>query len=60
MGYLSGIALALDKDFWGQPGSNALDSASVYLWMDNYCRANPLKDIADGGELLFQERTRGK
>ena len=45
-------------DFWGQPGVNILENESVYLWMDNYCRNNPLKDMDDGAESLFWERIR--
>ena len=59
VGYLSGLAVASDKNFWGRQGVNLLDNASAYLWIDNYCRANPLKSIDDGGIALFLERTRG-
>ena len=31
------------------------DSESVYLWMDKYCRQNPLKDLADGMAILTSE-----
>ena len=60
IGFLSGLAMATGKEFWGKPNVNLLDNGSVYLWMDNYCRANPLKDIDDGGIELFIERTKGK
>ena len=56
LGYLSGIALGANQNFWGQQGVNSLDNESVHLWMDNYCRANPLKDVGDGGIALFLER----
>ena len=56
-GYLSGIALGSGREFW-KKDSGELDYESVALWMDNYCKANPLKNIGDGGSLLFQERTK--
>ena len=56
--FLSGLAAGRDMDFWGQPGVNILENESVYLWMDNYCRNNPLKDMDDGAESLFWERIR--
>jgi hypothetical protein len=27
----------------------------VFLWMDNYCKTNPLKTVGDGGWVLFKE-----
>lgn len=59
IGFLSGQALESDKDFWGKEGANSLDNASVFLWMDNYCRANPLKPLNQGADQLFEERTKG-
>ena len=33
-----------------------LNSAEqAYVWMDNYCRANPLENVGNGGVLLFIE-----
>ena len=58
VGFLSGQAFWSNKEFWG--GKDRLDNESVFLWMDNYCRANPLKTIADGADILFEERTKGK
>jgi hypothetical protein len=49
-GYLSGLAVALQTD-----SLTTTDSASIELWMDNYCRANPLKGLQDGGVALFRE-----
>ncbi len=60
VGYFSGVAFGAGKEFWGKPNANSLDKESVFLWMDNYCRANPLKDIDDGAVELFLERTRAK
>jgi hypothetical protein len=51
MGFLSGIAVGLGEDFL----KDAPDGASLYLWMDNYCRAHPLNSIGDGGMDLALE-----
>ena len=60
IGFLSGLASGKNKDFWGNPNVNELDSKSAVLWVDNYCRANLLKDIDDAGVALFLERTKGR
>ena len=50
VGYMTGVAIGTGKDFIA--GTDAL---SIFIWMDNYCRANPLKDISRGGiELYFE------
>jgi hypothetical protein len=56
IGYLSGMAMGLNLNFWGRQGVNSLDNQSIYLWVDNYCRANPLKDLDDAGNALLVER----
>lgn len=53
LGFLSGLAFMSDVDIL-----KGVDNESIYLWMDKYCRANPLKDIADGSETLFEELKR--
>jgi hypothetical protein len=51
IGYLSGLAVGKGKDvFRGSPDNNSLS-----LWMTNYCRANPLKDIGHGADELYIE-----
>ena len=55
LGFLSGIAVALDKDFL-----IGTDSSSLYLWMDNYCKSYPLKDIRNGGINLSFELIKQK
>ena len=60
LGFLSGLAIGQNKEFWGKPGSNALDNDSAYLWIDKYCRANPSKGLDDAGAMLFIERTRAR
>jgi hypothetical protein len=60
LGYLSAVSVKAGKEFWG-PGKGAepdrLENEATYQWMDMYCRANPLKDVDDGAEVLFVERT---
>ena len=50
MGVMSGIAIGSNKDIL-----KTTDAPSIFLWMDNYCRAKPLKDIDDGAVELFFE-----
>ena len=32
-----------------------MDSRTMAVWIDNYCDANPLKDIADAARALIEE-----
>jgi hypothetical protein len=50
LGYLSGMAIASGKAYL--PGT---DNSSIYKWMDNYCRKNPLRDLGRGGIELAAE-----
>ena len=50
IGYLSGIATGTGKDF-----IRGTDIASLVLWVDNFCKANPLKDVSDAGADLSRE-----
>lgn len=50
LGYLSGIAIASGKNYLV-----GTDNASIYKWMDNYCRKNPLRDLTSGGSALAEE-----
>lgn len=52
-GYISGYNLAADDTF---DILGDADMKSVYLWMENYCRANPLSNLAKGMEALVAER----
>lgn len=55
IGYLSGLAVYSNKDILKDT-----DNDSLYLWVDNYCRSNPLKDISDAGVDLFFELKKQK
>ncbi|MBP0624006.1 hypothetical protein [Cupriavidus consociatus] len=50
VGYLTGMAVATDVD-----ALKNTDNESLYLWMDNWCRGNPLKNVSEGGVELFKE-----
>ena len=50
LGYLSGMASGSGKDFL-----SAADNASIYKWMDSYCRKNPLRDLGSGAHALAAE-----
>ena len=52
LGYLSGMVAGSGKDY-----PPATDNASIYKWMDSYCRKNPLRDVASGGNALVVELT---
>lgn len=55
LGYLSGLAASSGKDYL-----SGTDNTSIYKWMDNYCRANPLRDVSSGGNALAAESARKK
>lgn len=54
VGYLSGAAVHSEKDIL-----RTVDSESIAVWMDNYCKANASRNVAEGGEALFNEMARG-
>ena len=55
LGYLSGLSISSGKDYL-----SGTDNASIYKWMDNYCRTNPLRDLSGGGNALAAELARKK
>lgn len=57
IGYLSGLAVGAKTEFWDR-GTDKPDPDGVYKWMDEYCRANPLKYLDEGAARLFIEHTR--
>jgi hypothetical protein len=50
LGYLSGKASGLNKDFLKDT-----DNESLYHWVDNYCRAYPMKDVDDAARDLVKD-----
>ena len=59
MGKLTGmnhILVVLGNNSKKKDPLNELDSANqAFVWMDNYCRKNPLKSVGDGALDLFIE-----
>nr|WP_181377810.1 hypothetical protein [Polaromonas sp. W9N]AWD72382.1 hypothetical protein pW9NP1_p003 [Polaromonas sp. W9N] len=55
LGFLSGMAFSSGKDV-----VRGTDNETIFLWIDNYCRANPLQDIIGAVENLFTELVRQK
>jgi hypothetical protein len=55
LGYLSGLSVSgIAKN---DPFDALSSAAQAYVWMDNFCKANPLSDISEGGAKLFAELT---
>ena len=53
LGYLTGMNGALaDNDF--DPLAQLNSPEQAFMWMDNYCKANPLKRVSDGGDELYK------
>jgi hypothetical protein len=54
VGYVSGLNSAI-----AAPKENPLDRINsieqIYLWMDNFCKKNPLQTVRDGGNALYRE-----
>jgi hypothetical protein len=55
LGTLDAWAVARDLDFWRTPTRASREA--VYLWIDNWCRANPLDLLINGAAALFEFRT---
>lgn len=54
LGYLSGVNFkAATKSTDPLDKINSADQ--IFLWMDNYCRANPLKTVQAGANELYRE-----
>ena len=55
LGYLSGRADASGKNLL-----KGVDNDSIFLWLDNYCRANPGKELEEAGTALAGELLKQK
>jgi hypothetical protein len=50
LGFLSGVG------FVGRDSADPLrgmDAEGVWAWIDNYCQANPIKDVVDAAEAFY-------
>jgi hypothetical protein len=56
LGLLNGLALGSGIEFW-RAGGVKVSREQAYLWMDNYCRNNPLSNPITGAFALMNERT---
>ena len=59
VGLLSGMAIGRMIEIWKAPGGR-MTKEEVYLWMDQYCQANPRSKVVIGAEELANERTNGE
>lgn len=60
LGYLSGLAEG-DYEIGKVDVLDRLNSADqAFLWMDNYCKSNPLKEVGEGAIDLYLELERQK
>ncbi len=50
LGFMSGVAQMSGTDFL-----KVTDNKSIYLWMDNYCKSHPLKNVVSGASDLTLE-----
>ena len=57
VGYLSGLNLGFFVDKSRKPFDYfaGVTTGQIYLWMDNYCRANPLSNVMVESSDLFAE-----
>jgi|LauGreDrversion4_2_1035121.scaffolds.fasta_scaffold2723015_1 hypothetical protein len=56
LGYLTGLGAMHEVNNRNDDPMKKINSSDqIFLWMDNYCQKNPLKDVADGGFQLFME-----
>ncbi|SOZ37014.1 hypothetical protein [Cupriavidus neocaledonicus] len=52
-GFLSGANAAIGSSY-GDP-LHGISSDQAVVWVDNYCRNNPLSKLADAGSTLYRE-----
>lgn len=55
LGFLDGFSAGREREFWRANG-RLISREAAYLWIDNYCKSNPLKPIVTGLWELFNER----
>lgn len=56
LGYLTGVNFILaDAKKGFDPLSKVNSAEQIYLWVDNYCKANPLKTVHSAANELYIE-----
>ena len=61
IGFLSGANMAFSLDADRKPFNyfGGITTGQIYLWMDDYCRANPLSSAVYGvGELMLERNNK--
>ena len=53
LGYVS--SLSTSHRFGGDPFGKIKSAEQIFLWMNNYCQKNPLKDVGAGAFSLYIE-----
>lgn len=54
LGFMTGLSAMHHLNKNNDDPLDKINSADqIFLWMDNYCKNNPLKNTADGGSELF-------
>lgn len=56
IGMLNGLALGSGVEFW-RARPNEVSFEQAFLWVDKYCRDNPLDDVVAATVSLMNERT---
>jgi hypothetical protein len=58
VGTINGLAVGRFVEIWNAGGISVSDD-QAFLWLDNYCRQNPLKGVFEGLASFANERTSG-
>lgn len=53
--WLMGFMTGLNFDGRGKNLLSKVSAEQIFLWMDNYCKANPLDTVVKGGQILMEE-----
>lgn len=57
VGLIDGLALGTHTEIW-RAGGVKITGEQVFLWMDKYCRENPLSNVITGAFRLHEEQIR--
>lgn len=57
-GLLNGLAMGRGVEIWKGQGQQ-ISPKQAFLWMDKYCRDNPLSHVMTGAYALANEKTAG-
>lgn len=47
-GYVTALNIALNQQIKADVFENIKSAEQIYMWIDNYCKANPLDDVGLG------------